>query len=132
MPAGTRLETKASLRDRLGSPLRDHRLVTAIELLILPLALGLYAAGVFPKPKLPLLLLGWASMWLRRMSWRSLGLARPRSWPKTLFAALLIGVAYDALDITVFVPLLHRLTGESIDLSQFEGLSGNAGTLALL
>jgi len=123
---------RRSIRDRLGSALRDRPVVTAIELLILPLGLGLQAAGVVPKPKLPLLLLAWLSMWLRRVSWRSLGLTRPKRWAMTLLAAALIGVAYDALDITLFLPLLHRLTGEPIDLAQFDALRGNAGMLATL
>ena len=114
------------------SAFRDSRWVAALELLVVPLLLWLHAAGLFPKPKLPLLLLGWLSLWLRGVGWRRIGLTRPRSWPVTVAAAILIGLAYDALDVGVILPMLRRLTGEALDLSQFAGIEGNMGTLGLL
>jgi membrane protease YdiL (CAAX protease family) len=41
----------------------------------------------------------------------------------------LIGVGYQALDILAIAPLLQRLTGEAIDLSQFALLRGNLAAL---
>jgi hypothetical protein len=96
------------------------------------LLLGLQAAGVLGKPKLPLLLFGWLSMWLRRVGWRQAGMSRPVNWPVTVIAAILVGLAYNALDIGVILPLLHRFTGEPLDLTQFASLKGNTGTLMLL
>ena len=60
------LEDPLKLRDRLGALLSGARLAVVAELLVVPLLLGLHAAGLFAKPKLPLLLLGWLSLWLRR------------------------------------------------------------------
>ncbi len=120
------------LRDRLGVPLRSSRVAAGLELLVVPLLLGLQAAGVLAKPKLPLLLFGWLSMWLRRVGWRQVGMSRPVSWPMTVVAAIFIGLAYNALDIGVILPLLHRFTGEPLDLTQFASLKGNAGVLLLL
>jgi membrane protease YdiL (CAAX protease family) len=125
-------DRQAGLRDRLGATLRASTAVAGFELLVVPLLLWLQAAGLFAKPKLPLLLFGWLSMWLRRVSWRQIGLCRPANWPKTMLAALLIGLAYNALDIGVTLPLLHRITGESLDLGEFAALEGDAGTLLLL
>ena len=119
-------------RDGIGAALRGNKLLTALELLLLPAFFALQAAGVLTKPKLPLLLLGWSSMWLRRVGWRQVGLARPKSWPRTVLAALAIGLAYNALDILVILPLFQRLTHEPLDLSQLGDLEGNARTLALL
>jgi hypothetical protein len=115
-----------------SASLCDNQLLIALELLLLPALFALQAAGLLAKPKLPLLLLGWLSMWLRGVGWRQVGLARPKSWPRTVLAALAIGLAYEALDILVFLPLLQRLTGEPLDLSQLGHLEGNAGMLALL
>jgi len=119
-------------RDRIGALLRESRLLTIVELCVVLLFLALQAAGIIAKPKLPMLLLGWLSLWLRRVSWRQLGFARPKSWPKTVAAGIGIGLAYNALDIRVILPLLHRLTGEPLDLSGVGDVQGNVGLLATL
>jgi hypothetical protein len=119
-------------RDRIGASLRESRLLTIVELLAVLLFLALQAAGAIAKPKLPMLLIGWLSLWLRRVSWRQLGLARPKSWLKTVLAGVGIGLAYNALDIRVILPLLHRLTGEPLDLSGVGDLQGNVAALATL
>ena len=130
-PDASSPDTPNSLRDRIGALLRG-RVVAALELLVVPLLLGLHASGMFPKPKLPLLLFGWLSMRLRRVGWRQVGLGRPAKWGSTVLAAIVIALAYNALDIGVVLPLLRRLTGEPLDLAAFAGLRGDAGTLMLL
>jgi len=122
----------AGLRDRLGRPLRDSKVAAGLELLVVPLLLGLQAAGMFAKPKLPLLFFGWLSLWLRRVGWRRIGLSRPASWPATVGAAILAGLVYNALDIEVILPLLRRLTGTPLDLTEIGSLKGNTGMLLLL
>jgi membrane protease YdiL (CAAX protease family) len=119
------------LRDRLGALLRG-KFAAAIELLVVPLLLGLQWVGLVSKPKLPLLLFGWLSLWLRRVGWRQVGMSRPSSWPVTVLLASVAGVAYNALDIGVIVPLLQRITGEPLDLTDFAALKGNTETLLLL
>jgi len=121
-----------SLRDRLGATLSDDKVAATLELLVVPLLIGLHAAGLFPKPKLPLLLLGWLSLWLRRVGWRRVGLARPASWPATVIAASAVAIVYNALDIGLVIPAVHRLTGEPLDLAAFSSLQGNTGTLMLM
>jgi len=126
------IDPRISWRDRIGARLRGSRALAGLELLVVPLLLALQAAGILAKPKLPMLMFGWLSLWLRRMTWRQVGLARPASWPKTVLAALGIGLAYDALDIRVMLPLLHRLTGEPLDLSGLGELRGNVRLLVTL
>jgi membrane protease YdiL (CAAX protease family) len=121
----------SGLRDRLGSFLR-HRWVAALEAMVVPLMLWLQAGGIVAKPKLPLLFFGWLSMWLRRVSWREVGLRKPAGWPLTILTAILVGIAYNALDVGVILPSLHRLTGEPLDLSELEALKGNASVALLL
>ncbi len=130
-PNASSADGPVSLRDRIGALLHG-RVVAALELLVVPLLLALHASGLFIKPKLPLLLFGWLSMWLRRVGWRQIGLARPGSWPKTVLTAIVIALAYNALDIGVILPLLRRLTGEPLDLAAFAALRGDTGTLMLL
>ena len=70
---------------------------------LLPVELALVAAlfwaderGWIPLSKTPFLLaVGWASMWLRGVTWRAAGLSLPANWKK--FAA--IGVAAGALGV---------------------------------
>ena len=124
--------SRVTLRDRLGAPLRDSRLAAGLELMILPVLLVLKAAGVLRNPSQPLFLLGWLSLWLRRSGWRQVGMARPAHWPRTVIIAIVAGIAYNAFDIFVLIPFLHRLTGEPLDLSQLDSMKGNWGALLLL
>jgi membrane protease YdiL (CAAX protease family) len=127
-----KFDGQSALRDRLGVPFCGSRIAAGLELLVVPLLLGLQAAGVLAKPKLPLLLFGWLSLWLRRVGWRQVGMAKPANWPKTVLAAIVVGLAYNALDIGVILPLLRRLTGVPLDLTGFASLKGNSGMLLLL
>lgn len=125
-------EGQVPLRDRLGARLRGSRIAAGLELLVVPLLLWLQAAGVLAKPKLPLLLFGWLSLWLRRVGWRQVGMSRPSNWTTTVLAGIVVGLAYNALDIGVILPLLRRFTGEPLDLTAFASLKGNLGMLLLL
>ena len=104
-------------------------LLLIFEMLLLLAGLAIYALGIFPFPILPLFLVGWASLRLRHLGWREVGLRRPDKWLPTIGLALLVGIAYQAVDIFVIVPLLQRVTGESIDLSQFSFLRGSLPAL---
>ena len=85
----------------------------------------LYALGYLPFPILPLFLVAWASLRLRRMHWRDVGLKRPSRWLPTIGLALLIGIGYQVVDIVLIAPVLQKLTGEAVDLAQFSGIRGN-------
>jgi hypothetical protein len=119
------------LRDWVGALLRENKTLVAIELLIVPVLLGLKAAGVLRNPYLLLLLFGWLSVWVRRVGWRRVGLGPPASWARTVTAGVVIGIGYNAFDILGLLPVLHRLTGEPLDLEQLSSLRGNLGLLLL-
>lgn len=121
-----------ALRDRLGAPLRESRLFAALELLLVSAIMVLKVVGALRNPALLILPLGWLSLWLRRSGWRQIGMARPADWRRTVFAGITIGIVYNVLDIFVMLPLLHRLTGEPLDLSQVSSLQGNLGMLLAL
>jgi membrane protease YdiL (CAAX protease family) len=72
-----------------------------------------------------LFLLGWASLRLRGMRWKDVGLARPRSWGQALLLGVAIGVGMEALELFVTQPLLARWLGKMPDLSDFAGMTGN-------
>jgi membrane protease YdiL (CAAX protease family) len=77
------------------------------------------------------LLVGWASLRLRHLSWRDVGLKRPDKWLQTIGLSLLIGVGYQVLDAVVISPVLQSLTGKSVDLSQFSFVKGSLPALLL-
>jgi hypothetical protein len=113
------------MRDRIGNYLRENRWTALAELLLALVFVLLTAIQWLPTPIIPLLLVGWLSLWLRRVGWRGVGLCKPSSWGKTLLLAVLIGIGYQALDVLLISPLLERITGVPIDLSQFDLLRGN-------
>jgi membrane protease YdiL (CAAX protease family) len=81
---------------------------------------------LIPVSKTPFLfLLGWASLRLRGLRWRDVGLSLPRSWPRTLTLGIALGVLIEAFELFVSQPLLVRLTGRQPDLSDFQDLPGN-------
>jgi membrane protease YdiL (CAAX protease family) len=105
------------------------RLAAGLELLLTPLLLALKYYAVLRNPTLLLFLFGWLSLRLRKVGWRGVGLTRPADWPTAAGAAILIGLAYNALDIFILIPGLHRLTGESVELAQLGELKGQLGKL---
>jgi hypothetical protein len=69
--------------------------------------------------------IGWLSLWLRKSSWRQLGLSRPTKWLRTIGIGAGIGLVYQAASIWLVAPLLHRLTNEPINLSQVTPVNNN-------
>lgn len=106
---------------------------------LLPLELGLYVAffwadeaGLVPLSKTPLLfLVAWASLWLRGLRWRDVGLALPPGWPRLAGLGLAVGVAMWLLEFYVTMPALHRTLGYWPDLTAFNDLVGNVTLLAV-
>ena len=119
--------SSTSLRDRFGLLLRDNRFIIAIEvsLVIILVALHLQSRIIF------LLLLGWLSLWLRRNSWKNIGMNQPSNWGRTILAGFGISVIWQLFSIGILVPVLQRLTNTTLDLSQFESLRGNYAMLAI-
>jgi membrane protease YdiL (CAAX protease family) len=100
-------------------------LLLILEITLILVGLGVYALDYLPFPILLLFLMAWASLRLRHMHWRDVGLRRPDRWLTTIGLALLIGIGYQALDIILIAPIMNKLTGEAIDLSLFNDLEGN-------
>ncbi len=105
-------------------PMKPY-LLLILEFLLILAGLVTYALGYLPFPTLPLILVAWASLRLRHLRWRDVGLRRPDRWLPFIGLAVGIGIGYQALDIFAIAPLLQRLTGQAINLSQFGILKGN-------
>ena len=90
------------------------------------LVLGANVFDVVPVTETPwLILLGWLSLRLRGLRWRSVGLTRPASWRKTVLIALAAGVLLQVVSEYAVEPVIEALTGEAADLSSFRSLVGN-------
>jgi membrane protease YdiL (CAAX protease family) len=122
--------TTWTARSQFGviKPMKSTLLLT-LEILLLLAGIGVYAFGLFPFPILPLFVVAWISLHWRHLGWRDIGLRRPAKWLPLIGLALGIGIGYQALDTVAIAPLLQRITGQSIDLSQFAGLKGNLPAL---
>jgi hypothetical protein len=104
-------------------------LLIPLEILLLAACTAITALNLFPLPIVLFFFVGWASLRLRRLRWRDVGLRRPEKWLPTIGLALLIGVGYQLLDIYLIAPLLERFTRQPIDLSQFSMIKGNLSAL---
>ena len=120
----------ALLRQRSGRLLeRKPAIVAEIAAVLLLPALW----GFLPLPRsiVPVLLLAWLSLWLRRRTWRGLGLCTPFSWRAAVLCGLAAGglIAWAA---KVGVPAVLRWAGREYEPSGLYRLEGNLPLFLLL
>ncbi len=115
--------------DRIGAPEMKSYIFLSLEVLLVLACIVLIATGIFPFAILLLFVIAWVSLYLRHLSWRDVGVNRPASWWVTIGLGVLIGVGYQALDTVLIGPLLQRITGEAVNLSQFAVLRGDLTAL---
>lgn len=121
------MDTQPSLRDRIGQLFRENRVVILLEVLLLT-AFALFGGQ---NKVFYFLLIGWLSLWLRRVGWRGIGLRAPSDWRRVILLGIVIGAVYQAFSILLLVPFLHRVTNTPLDLSQFASLPGSIPNLLL-
>src|SRR6266550_4669517 len=96
---------------------RDSKLLALVEFLLVALIFYADHRGLIPFSKTPeLLLLGWISLRLRNLRWRTVGLTRYRSWPVTIALGVGLGVLTEAFQLLITQPTLSRLIGKEPDL----------------
>lgn len=99
-----------------------------LELLVVALIFAADARGWIPFSKTPFLLaFGWLSLWLRGVSWRSIGLTRFKNWKATIGYGLGAGLLLEAFQLFVSQPILVKWLGKQPDLETFRNLHGNVG-----
>ena len=106
---------------------------------LLPLELALIAAifwgdeaGYVPLSKTPFLfLVAWASLRLRGLRWRDVGLSLPTPWPRFAAIGLAWGLGMWLLEFFVTMPTLRSVLGYWPDLTAFNDIVGNATLLAV-
>jgi uncharacterized protein len=73
----------------------------------------------------------WASLWLRGLQWRDVGLQIPARWPWIVAFGIAWGLAMWLLEFFVTMPLLRQWLGYWPDLTAFNDIVGNAALLAV-
>lgn len=63
-------------------------------------------------------------MWVSGVGWRGVGLKRPARWGQALMLGAVVGVTFQFFGTFVLEPLIVRLIGHPVDLSQFASLQG--------
>lgn len=118
---------------QLDKSIWQSKPVAAVELLLAVLILvGHNIVHVVPFSETPfILLLGWISLRLRGLRWRSIGLVKPASWRRTVFIAVVAAIGLQLLSTFVTEPLITLVTHQPTDLSQFKPLVGNAKLLGI-
>jgi uncharacterized protein len=104
----------------------------ALELALITAIFWGDAAGYVPLSKTPfVLLVGWASLRLRGLRWRDVGLRLTGRWPRLVAIGIAWGVGMWLLEFYVTMPLLDRMLGYGPDLTTFNDVAGNAKVLAI-
>jgi membrane protease YdiL (CAAX protease family) len=104
-----------------------------VELLLFAAIFWADAAGYVPISKTPfLLVVAWASIRLRGLRWRAVGLEWRSDGTRLLAIGAAAGVAFWAFEYFLENPALHALTGKYPDLTDFRFLVGNVAMLALI
>lgn len=120
-------QTVLSMRDRFGRALQENRIFIFLEILFLTA----FVVFSVKNHSIYFLLIGWFSVWIRRIGWSGVGLKRPADWGRTLLFGTLIGAAYQIFSLFVLTPILYRLTNTNLDLSQFSEIQGSIANLVL-
>lgn len=106
-----------------GEYLRTSKPAIFVEL---ALATGLCFARVFPF-SIQVFLIAFASLslWLRGMTWRSVGLERPKTWWKVALLAALSAIAINVVVNLLLGPYVEQFAGKPAGSTRFDSIRGN-------
>jgi len=105
---------------------RQSKWLAILELILVVLIFVADARHLIPFSKTPFLLaLGWISLWVRKVSWRRIGLTPYRSWKITLALGVAAGILMEGFELFISQPMLVKILGKQPDLEVFRPLIGN-------
>lgn len=120
------IHERSNLRQTLAARLNTKPAAAFEILIVLLITLGHRVFRIIPIDEtLPILALGWLSLWLRGLGWKGVGLSRPASWKQTLALGAGLGIFLQVLSEFVTEPLITRITGQAADISELQPLVGN-------
>lgn len=113
-------------RDVTLSALRTKWAAALEILLVVGITLGHRVFRIVPVDEtLPIFLLGWVSLWLRRVGWGGIGLRRPANRDRVTLLGIGTGVLLQVLSEFVTEPAITYFTHQTADMSEFAPLVGN-------
>jgi membrane protease YdiL (CAAX protease family) len=96
------------------------------ELIVVALIFVADERHLIPLSKTPFLLLfGWLSLWLRKTSWRDVGLKLYRNWKTSIALGVAAGVLLEIIELFITQPILVKWLGKQPDLDLFRALHGS-------
>jgi membrane protease YdiL (CAAX protease family) len=105
---------------------RDSKVLLIAELAIFAAIFTAFSLKLVPISKTPFLFaLAWASLLVRGVKWKDVGLRIYRNWLLTLLLGVVAGAGMEGLELFVTQPILIDLTGQKPDFSNFAALKGN-------
>jgi len=111
---------------RLAGDWRQSKWLALAELLVVALIFVADAHHLIDFSKTPyLLLFGWASLSVRKIGWRGVGLRLYRNWKTSIALGVAAGILLEAFELFVTQPLLVKWLGKQPDLETFHALDGN-------
>jgi CAAX protease family protein len=126
LPTARTLEPGGAVQAGDAAGWRESRWLAWCEIALVALVFVADWQRLIPFSKTPfLLVLGWISLRVRRIGWKSIGLSRNQGWGKTLALGVGCGLLLEAFELFISQPLLIRITGEKPDLDDFTVLTGN-------
>jgi hypothetical protein len=112
------------MREQMGGLLREKKFIIVTEILVILFIPILWGLLPFPRTIIPLLLLAWLSLWLRQITWKTIGLKKPENWFHTATIGFLVGILAVLFGILVISPLF-RLAGQAPSTDMLSSLQGN-------
>ena len=98
MMTSHRIGMSGSWRDLAWSRTNSKAAAALEMLLVLGITVGHRVLRIIPVDEtLPIFLLGWLSLWLRRVGWRGIGLTRPANWRRDVVLGIGTGILLQAL-----------------------------------
>ncbi len=111
---------------------RQSKWLAVGELVVVAFIFYLDYRRVIPFSKTPFLFVfAWISLFVRRIGWRRVGLARFRNWKTTLALGVAAGVVLEAFQLFVSQPILVKWLGKQPDLEVFRAVHGNVKLLLI-
>jgi membrane protease YdiL (CAAX protease family) len=110
---------------RYHAYLKNSRLAVFIEVALVFLFIFAWALFKLPATVIPMLAIAWASLRLRGMKWKDVGLTIPGDWPVIAAGGIVIGIVAMAINVFALTPFLTRATGSTVDLSSITFVKSN-------
>ncbi|MGI9103440.1 MAG: CPBP family intramembrane glutamic endopeptidase [Terriglobales bacterium] len=128
----SRDESPAAVSEAPVGSWRRSKWLAIAELIVVALIFYADYRRVIPFSKTPFLFVfAWLSLWVRRIRWRGVGLARYRNWKTTLALGVALGVGLEGFQLFISQPILVKWLGKQPDLEVFRAVHGNVKLLLI-